>query len=108
MPSARASGRQGFTTTSKQQVNFSAPVAIAANTVCVVSYHCPNGHYSIDLNYFAEQGVDSPPLHLLAHGVAGGNGVIAYGPPSRFPTDTWFSSNYWVDVVFSASPPGGP
>ena len=88
-----------------QQVTFSAPVAIAANTVYVVSYHCPNGHYSIDVNYFAEDGVDSPPLHVLADGVTGGNGVYAYGAPSRFPTNTWFSSNYWVDVVFSSSPP---
>jgi Domain of unknown function (DUF4082)/Fibronectin type III domain len=88
-----------------QQVTFSAPVAIAANTVYVVSYHCPNGHYSIDLNYFAEEGVDSPPLHLPADGVGGGNGVFAYGASSRFPTNTWFASNYWVDVVFSTSPP---
>ena len=91
-----------------QQVTFSAPVAIAANTVYVVSYHCPNGHYSIDVNYFAEDGVDSPPLHVLADGVTGGNGVYAYGAPSRFPTNTWFSSNYWVDVVFSSQSPVTP
>jgi hypothetical protein len=87
-----------------QQVTFSAPVAVAANTVYVVSYHCPKGHYSIDLNYFAEDGVDSPPLHLPADGVGGGNGVFAYGASSSFPTNTWFASNYWVDVVFSTSP----
>ena len=45
-----------------QQVNFSTPVAITANTVYVASYHTNVGHYSDNLNYFASQGVDSPPL----------------------------------------------
>jgi Domain of unknown function (DUF4082)/Fibronectin type III domain len=98
----------GESTSGWQQVNFSPPVAIAANTVYVASYHCPNGHYSLDLNYFSGKGVDSPPLHLLADGVAGGNGVFAYGATSSFPTNTWSSANYWVDLVFTASPPGGP
>ena len=40
-------------------------------------------------NYFATQGVDSPPLHALANGVSGGNGVYAYGATSTFPTNTY-------------------
>ena len=84
-----------------QQVNFSTPpVAIVANTVYVASYHASNGHYSDDENYFLSNGVDSPPLHALADGVSGFNGVYAYGSTSSFPNQGWNSSNYWVDVVF--------
>jgi hypothetical protein len=82
-----------------QQVLFSSPVAITANTVYVASYHVNSGHYSADVNYFAT-GKDNPPLHALADG-----GVYAYGSTSNFPILTWNSANYWVDVVFSAVPP---
>ncbi len=88
-----------------QQVDFSTPVAISANTVYVVSYHATAGHYSDDLNYFAVKGVDTPPLHALADGVWGFNGVYAYGAAGSFPDQGWQSSNYWVDVVFSAAAP---
>ncbi len=88
-----------------QQVNFATPVAIAANTVYVASYHANSGHYSCDQNYFASTGVDAPPLHLLANGVSGNNGVYAYGSSSVFPSQGWNSSNYWVDVVFTPSGP---
>ena len=30
------------------------------------------------------------------------NGVYAYGGPGSFPTRSWNSSNYWVDVVMDA------
>ena len=90
----------GETASGWQQVLFSSPVPITANTIYVVSYHANNGHYSANLNYFATTGVDSPPLHALANGVSGRNGVYAYGSTSLFPTQTWFTANYWVDVVF--------
>jgi hypothetical protein len=83
-----------------QQANFSTPVAITANTVYVASYHTNSGHYSDDQNYFAGKGVDNPPLHALANGVSGFNGVFAYGSASSFPSQGWNSSNYWVDVIF--------
>ena len=54
----------------------------------MASYFAPNGHYSGNLDYFATQGVDTPPLHALANGVSGGNGVYAYGATSTFPTNT--------------------
>jgi hypothetical protein len=95
----------GETASGWQQVSFSSPVAVAANTVYVASYHTNVGHYSQDLNYFATAGVDNAPLHALANGVSGGNGVYAYGPASVFPSGTYVSANYWVDVVFSAGPP---
>jgi hypothetical protein len=91
----------GETASGWQQVNFSAPVSITANTIYVASYHTDVGHYSQDLNYFASMGVDSPPLHALAS-TASPDGVYAYGSTSGFPNGTYLSSNYWVDVVFVA------
>lgn len=84
-----------------QQVNFSTPVAITANTVYVASYFAPNGHYAADRPYFASSGTDNVPLHLLKDGVSGGNGVYAYGSGTSFPISTYQSTNYWVDVVFT-------
>jgi hypothetical protein len=78
-----------------QQVNFSTPVAITANTDYVASYHTNVGHYSHDYNYFSGKGRDNAPLHVPANG-----GVYAYGANSVFPYETYQSSNYWVDVVF--------
>src|SRR5439155_5328768 len=77
------------------------PVSITAGTTYVASYHTNVGHYSVDPNYFGTHGVDSPPLHALANGVDGPNGVFIYTSSSVFPTDTFSSSNYWVDVVLT-------
>jgi hypothetical protein len=84
-----------------QQANFTSPVAITANTTYVVTYYAPNGFYSSNGNYFAAT-VDKGPLHALADGTDGGNGVYRYGN-AAFPTDTWNKTNYWVDVVMSAT-----
>ena len=94
-----------------QQVNFATPVSITANTVYVASYFAPAGHYAGDGGYFAGSGVDNVPLHALADGVSGGNGVYRYGTASGFPNLTFNSENYWVDVVFStgaATAPAAP
>ena len=63
----------------------------------------PAGPYAADGAYFASKGVDNGPLHALQNGVSGGNGVYAYGSTSAFPSSTFNSANYWVDVVFSAA-----
>jgi hypothetical protein len=97
----------GETASGWQQVLFSSPVAVTANTVYVASYHVNGGHYSADVNYFATKGVDNAPLHALANGVSGANGVYAYGSSSAFPTETWNTCNYWVDVVFTSAAPLG-
>jgi hypothetical protein len=93
-----------------QQVSFSTPVAIQANTTYIASYHAPNGHYSADLHFFQSAGVDEPPVHLLANGVDGSNGVFSVGAASSFPNLTYEAANYWVDVVFipATSMPGAP
>jgi hypothetical protein len=93
-----------------QQVNFNTPVAITADTTYVASYFTPSGHYSDAPGYFATSGADAPPLHFLENGVDGANGIYAYSARSTFPTSTFNSTNYWVDVVYepSSSMPGAP
>jgi hypothetical protein len=88
-----------------QQVTLPTPVAIAANTTYVASYHTSVGRYGATSGYFATAGVDNGPLHALRNGVDGGNGVYRYGSTSAFPTQTYNSANYWVDIVFSPSAP---
>lgn len=93
-----------------QQVNFSSAVPITANTVYVASYFAPNGHYSATSEFFANAGLDNPPIHLLASGVSGPNGVYGYSTHSTFPTSSFAASNYWVDVAYlpAGSMPGAP
>jgi Domain of unknown function (DUF4082)/Bacterial Ig-like domain/Bacterial Ig domain len=85
-----------------QQVNFSTPVAVAANTIYVASYYAPIGHYSVTSDYFGSSGVTNPPLTFIANSVSP-NGVFTYSPSSTFPTLSFGASNYWVDVAFTAT-----
>jgi methionine-rich copper-binding protein CopC len=94
----------GETASGWQQVNFATPVAVNANTTYVASYHTSVGHYADDPGFFATSGVDNSPLHALAEGVDGPNGVYSYGAASTFPASAYQASNYWVDVVFSTTP----
>ena len=94
----------GETSSGWQQVNFPAPVAVTANTTYVASYHTNAGNYSITGAYFASAGVNTPPLHALATGVDGSNGVYAYGI-GGFPNQSYNATNYWVDVVFTNGVP---
>jgi Domain of unknown function (DUF4082) len=88
-----------------QQVTFSTPVTITANTVYVASYHTNVGHYANDDNFFAKAGVDNGSLHALSEAVSGGNGVYKYSATPAFPNSKNQSTNYWVDVVFATSAP---
>src|SRR6201999_4033215 len=63
----------------------------------------PVGRYSADINYFASNGKDTPPLHALQNGVDGANGVYLYATGGGFPSSTFNSTNYWVDVLFVGS-----
>ena len=93
----------GESATGWQQVSFASPIAISPNTTYVASYFTPVGQYAFDGGYFASA-FDNPPLHALADGTDGANGVYLYG--GGFPTATFNKTNYWVDVVFTTS--GGP
>ncbi len=85
-----------------QQVNFSKPVAIEANTTYVAAYFAPSGHYSDTLSGFAN-GISSPPLTALAN-ISSPDGVYAYTSVSAFPNNTFNATNYWVDVNFEPTP----
>jgi hypothetical protein len=91
------------TSTGWQQVSFSPAIAVNANTTYVASYFAPNGGYALDRPFFASW-LDRPPLHALAEGVEGSNGVYAAG--QAFPAQAFDSSasNYWVDPVFDTVP----
>ncbi len=86
-----------------QQVRFSSPVNIEAGATYVAGYYAPSGHYSVNGPTFASA-VDNPPLHALANSTSP-NGVYAYGPAASFPSNSYQSSNYWVDVLFTPPPP---
>ncbi len=86
-----------------QQVNFSTPVAITANTIYRASYHSTIGHYSVSSNYFTSSGADNAPLHAIRNTAATPNGPYCYGASSCFPANTYSSTNYWVDVAFTPS-----
>src|SRR5207302_2017080 len=89
-----------------QQVNFSNPVPVTANTVYVASYYTSVGHYSADRNYFATSGTDNAPLHALANANSVNDGPFAYGNGTTFPISTYLATNYWVDVLFNAGSSG--
>ena len=83
---------------------FSNPVAVSAGTTYVASYFDPNGHYS-STPWGLSSAVDNAPLHSIANS-ASANGVYGYGTTSSFPTSSFDSDNYWVDVLFRSTPPG--
>jgi len=84
-----------------QQVDFATPVAVTAGTTYIASYYAPVAAYSADTGYFAGTGADQGPLHAPADAAAAANGVYRYGTGGGFPTSTYQSTNYWVDVVFA-------
>jgi hypothetical protein len=85
-----------------QVARFGKPVPITAGKTYVASYHAPHGRYSADENYFTGP-KSSGSLTVPASG-----GVYAYGK-TRFPTQTYRDSNYYIDVLFvsGAAPAGG-
>ncbi len=80
-----------------QTAALSAPVSLVAGTSYVVSYHSSYGRYAYT-ERFSGPSV-SPNLKVPSTNA----GVYAYGSSSAFPTRTWNSSQYWVDVTFAAS-----
>ncbi len=85
-----------------QETAFATPIAITADTSYVISYHANNGHYSSQSQYFATSGLTNGPLTALQDGADGANGLYQYGT-SAFPTQTWQSEGYFIDVVFNTT-----
>jgi hypothetical protein len=82
-----------------QQVSF-PPVSITAGTTYVAAYFTSTGYAHTEGFFSGTDGVDSIPLHALASGVDGPNGMFAYGAVPQFP-DQSVGTNYWVDLVFA-------
>jgi hypothetical protein len=81
-----------------QQVNFATPVAIAPNVTYVVSYFAPQGGYAATSGFFTTAYTSGGFLQAPA----GANGLYLYtGGASLFPNQSWNSTNYWVDIVFT-------
>ncbi|MBN6053683.1 DUF4082 domain-containing protein, partial [Nonomuraea sp. RK-328] len=92
----------GESATGWQEVTFSSPVPVTPGTTYVASYFAPNGHYSVNRNYFTSTYTNGP-LTAPSSGSSGGNGVYTYSATSAFPTSSISATNYWVDVVFIPS-----
>ena len=74
------------TATGWQQMLFTTPVAITANTTYVVSYHTNVGGYAADGAYFAAPAWTRRRCMRRGGTVVGGNGVFAYGA-TQFPAN---------------------
>jgi hypothetical protein len=83
-----------------EYATFSSPVSVLANTIYVASYFAPNGHYSATSSVFTSA-FSNPPLQAVADGLSA-NGVFAVSSTSTFPSNSFNSTNYWVDVLFAA------
>ena len=89
------------TASGSQTVLFPTPVQITAGTTYTASYHT-GGFYAATSAYFTTSrtsGSLTAPVNA---------GVYAYGSSSTFPSQTYFSDNYWVDVLFSTAPVSAP
>ena len=87
------------TATGWQSATLSTPVRVTAGTTYIVSYYAPQGHYAYTSGYFANARTNGA---LTAP--AGNNGRYVYGSGGGFPTDSWNSTNYFVDVLFTPDP----
>jgi hypothetical protein len=90
----------GETASGWQTATLSSPVAITPNTVYVASYHTDTGYFSMSRPYFTSGRTNSPLYAYASSEVSGGNGLYRYGS-SGFPNQSYDSSNYWVDVLFT-------
>lgn len=81
-----------------QDARFEPAVMLRAGETYVVSYTAPAGHYAAAEDAFWYRGRDADPLR-----VPGGFGAEAagvYAEPGAFPSLSYGSSHYFVDVIF--------
>jgi Domain of unknown function (DUF4082)/Abnormal spindle-like microcephaly-assoc'd, ASPM-SPD-2-Hydin len=81
-----------------QQQLLATPLAVNPNTIYVVTVNTGNAYYVMTRFGLATKIVN----HDLST-IVGADGVI--GPPGRFPTGSYQSSNYFRDVVFTPTIP---
>ncbi len=92
----------GETASGWQKATFSSPVAITAGTTYVVSYYSPTGYYAWNEPYFNVAHTSATPSSGTITGLqdtsSSHNGLYVYSS-DIFPTNSYNSSNYWVDVI---------
>jgi uncharacterized repeat protein (TIGR01451 family) len=105
--SATSNAPSSYGTAGWFEAVFSSPIPIAANTTYIAAYFISTGAYGA----FADggglsAGYNNPPspLHALAEGSDGPNGVFATSTSPQFPTMDSGGTNYWADVDFSPLP----
>lgn len=91
----------GVTNSGWQELVFTNPVLIDANTTYIASYHTSGTKYVGTSNGFFSP-VTNGSLTAQDNITAGGNGVYSYGSTASFPANS-VGANYWVDVMFTPS-----
>ena len=82
-----------------QDVLFSTPVAVTANTNYIASCFSFSGFYNATDNVFASN-ITNGPLTIVADGTGGlPNGLYRYG--AGMPNNGFSATNYFVDVIFA-------
>ncbi|MBP1807042.1 N,N-dimethylformamidase beta subunit family domain-containing protein [Rubellimicrobium aerolatum] len=106
-------GTVTFTSTAGQSgwqtATLATPVTLVAGQTYVVSYQTANNYVSTNGFFVAanEAGFDGRDdgafgdLWGIIKAPEGNAGVYAYGTTAQMPTQSYQSSNYWVDVVFA-------
>ena len=88
-----------------QQVSFSTPVAINANTTYIVSYNTTAAYIAYTPYVLSSPSVQNGSLLALQNGSDGNNGIYQYDSSpgvSAFPSlYNGQAPTYWVDVIFS-------
>jgi hypothetical protein len=96
-----------------QTVNLDQAVELQPLLTYVASYYTPDGGYSVDRNFFSNNGISRGSLLAFSAaqpsegGTAIPNGVFTYGVGGGFPTQSFMDSNYWVSPVFEPDPSVG-
>lgn len=80
-----------------QEQAFDTPVLIQANTTYIVSVNC-NGYYSATQN-----GLASAVVNGDLRSVADGSNGVYNNSPGLFPNESYNSTNYFRDIVFTAN-----
>ena len=82
-----------------QTLLFDSAVPVTGATTYVASYNAPQGHYAATAEFFLGREWSAPPLSARGQPSGEANGVYAGG--HGFPTQSYASTNYWVDAMFS-------
>lgn len=93
----------GETSDGWQLLTLGSPVSIDADTRYMVGCYMPNGHFSFDSFFFTSPYTNGASITYYADG-ADSITQARFFSGLGFPTDSFHSTNYWVDFAFV---PGG-